>query len=76
MRYRPAQAADVGLLTEWNRQMIGDQGHDNPMTLEELKQKRDRRLVMEVLVGNEDAIAFWRAIGFKDRYLGMERKPS
>ena len=136
MRYRPATAADLDDLAEWNHQMIADQGHDNPMAVPELRQRmagwisgeyqvglfeqdgkpvayavwrnqdaivflrqlfvtralrrkgigraamdlmsrevwpRDKRVVLEVLVGNEHAIAFWRRMGFNDRYLGMER---
>jgi ribosomal protein S18 acetylase RimI-like enzyme len=136
MRYRSATTQDLDLLTEWNQQMIADQGHDNPMTVPQLRERmagwirgeyqvglfeqdgkpvayavwrnqdaivflrqlfvtpalrrkgigrdamdllsrevwpRDKRVVLEVLVGNEHAIAFWRKMGFNERYLGMER---
>ena len=35
---------------------------------------RDRRVVLEVLAKNGRAIAFWRKMGFEDRYLGMEHR--
>jgi len=129
---------DLDLLAVWNHQMIADQGHDNPMTVAELRtrmakwisgeyqvglfdqdgkslaycvwrnqeeivflrqlfvtrdQRRQgvgkaamellsnevwplgKRIVLETLIANERAIAFWRAMGFKDRYLGMECFP-
>jgi GNAT superfamily N-acetyltransferase len=95
VRYRPATAQDLDLLADWNHQMIDDQGHDNPMTVPELRAHRrqglgraameilshdvwprDRCVVLEVLIKNEHAIAFWRKMGFKDRYLGMEHAPA
>jgi GNAT superfamily N-acetyltransferase len=34
-----AERADVGLLAEWNHQLIEDEGHSNPMSLAELAQR-------------------------------------
>ena len=34
-----------------------------------------RRLRLEVLIGNQRAIAFWRALGFADNCLTLERLP-
>ena len=34
-----------------------------------------RRLVVDVLVGNKDATAFWRSVGFSDYALTLEKSP-
>jgi len=34
--FRIATAADVAQLASWNQQLIEDEGHDNPMSLEQL----------------------------------------
>lgn len=39
LRYRFASEADLPLLAEWNYQLIRDQGHRNPMTVEELHER-------------------------------------
>jgi GNAT superfamily N-acetyltransferase len=36
LSWRPATDADLGLLAEWNHQLIRDEGHRNPMTVEQL----------------------------------------
>ena len=36
--------------------------------------KTEKRLRMDVLVGNKGAIDFWKAVGFKDYCLTMERE--
>ena len=36
LSWREASAADLGLLAEWNHQLIRDEGHRNPMTVEQL----------------------------------------
>jgi len=33
---------------------------------------KGKRLTVDVLLHNTDAIAFWRAVGFKDYLLGLE----
>jgi ribosomal protein S18 acetylase RimI-like enzyme len=36
---------------------------------------RGKRVLVEVLVGNAPAAAFWRSVGFEDRYLGLQLTP-
>lgn len=36
---------------------------------------KGKRLTVDVLLGNTSAIAFWRAVGFKDYLLGLEMLP-
>ncbi len=135
LNYREAGASDVDLLARLNQQLIRDEGHRNPMTLPELKERMARwlageykvvlferggetlgytlfrhepehvyirqffvepefrrqgvgrtamdwlcnnawdgsRIRLDVLVGNETAIAFWRSVGFHDYCITMER---
>ena len=39
MNHRFASTADCAMLAEWNRQLIQDEGHRNPMGLDELEQR-------------------------------------
>jgi predicted acetyltransferase len=39
MEYRFATESDLDLLAEWNRQLIEDEGHRNPMTVPELRER-------------------------------------
>ena len=34
-----------------------------------------KRVVVEAMIGNNRALAFWRAMGFGDRYIGLEASP-
>ena len=36
---------------------------------------KDKRLTVDVLVGNTSALAFWRAVGYRDYYLALEILP-
>ncbi len=36
LTWREASDADLGLLAEWNHRLIRDEGHRNPMTVEQL----------------------------------------
>jgi ribosomal protein S18 acetylase RimI-like enzyme len=36
---------------------------------------RGKRVLVEVLVGNAAAAAFWRSMGFEERYLGLQLNP-
>jgi GNAT superfamily N-acetyltransferase len=138
MDYHFATAADLDLLAEWNHQLIRDEGHRNPMTVPELRQRmqgwldgayravvfgpsadplayalyredaneiylrqlfvrrdrrrqglgraaldilrhdlwpRGKRLTVEVLTANTRAVAFWRAMGYRDYSLTLEIMP-
>jgi GNAT superfamily N-acetyltransferase len=33
----------------------------------------DKRVLVEVLVDNPPGVAFWKAVGFQERYLGLSR---
>jgi GNAT superfamily N-acetyltransferase len=39
MEYRFATDSDLDLLAEWNHQLIRDEGHRNPMTVPELRER-------------------------------------
>lgn len=39
MNHRIAMASDLDLLAEWNHQLIRDEGHRNPMTVPELRER-------------------------------------
>jgi GNAT superfamily N-acetyltransferase len=137
LSWREAADPDLDLLAEWNRQLIRDSGHRNPMTVPQLAERmqqwlrgeyravvfsaaapvgyavfrpeaeliylrqffmrRDRRrsgigraafsilreqvwphdvrLTVDVLCRNEAAIAFWRAVGYRDYCLTLEIMP-
>lgn len=53
MKYRIADQSDLDLLAEWNHQLIRDEGHRNPMTIAEL---RDR--LQNWLAGEYQAVFF------------------
>jgi GNAT superfamily N-acetyltransferase len=36
----------------------------------------DKRVLVEVLVDNARGVAFWKSVGFGERYLGMQLPPS
>ena len=139
MTFRIATDADCTLLGELNQQLIRDEGHRNPMSAEELRERirewlkgqyraaifeqdkaligyalfreelkeiylrqlficrehrrrgfgrkamnllknemwpKDKRLTVEVLLANQAAVRFWRAMGYKDYALTLEIMPS
>ena len=140
MNYRVASLKDCPALAEWNRELILDEGHGNPMTVAELEKRmrdwltdggyeglifedgaepvayalfrddesgvylrqlfvvrhrrregigrrsvetliaevwpKDKRLTVSVLVSNEGAVAFWRAVGYRNYALTLERMPA
>ena len=39
LSWRTASDADLDLLAKWNHELIHDEGHRNPMTIEELKER-------------------------------------
>ncbi|MFO1415480.1 MAG: GNAT family N-acetyltransferase [Burkholderiales bacterium] len=132
---RRATTRDIARVAQWNRELIEDERHDNPATVDVLAGRMrtwlaedyqicvfeergtpagyalfreipewlhlrhffvarthrrqgvgrrafaqlvtaffpaDKRVLVEVLVGNRGAVAFWDAIGFSERYLGMQ----
>lgn len=137
LSWREASESDIPLLSEWNHQLIRDEGHRNSMTVEQLADRmaewirtnyraiifadeepvayalfrtdesviylrqlfvrRDRRrsgagraaieilrndvwpsdvrLTVDVLCNNHAAVAFWRAVGYRDYCLTLEIEP-
>ncbi|MBN2209863.1 MAG: GNAT family N-acetyltransferase [Sedimentisphaerales bacterium] len=138
MNYSFATNDDFDLLAEWNHQLIRDEGHRNPMTIPQLRERMEgwlggeykavifetdreavayalyketdkeiylrqlfvvrnrrrqgserkameilrrniwpsgKRLTVEVLTANSAAVAFWRAVGYKDYALTLEIIP-
>ncbi len=132
---RRATARDIPRVAQWNRELIEDERHDNPATVDVLAGRmrtwlaedyqicvfeekgapagyalfrelpewlhlrhffvarthrrqgvgrrafaklvtaffpEGKRVLVEVLVGNRAAVAFWSAVGFSERYLGMQ----
>lgn len=53
MKYRFGNETDIDLLSEWNRQLIQDEGHRNPMAVAKLKER-----MRGWLVGGYEAIIF------------------
>jgi hypothetical protein len=53
LAYRFASNEDLGLLAEWNYQLIRDEGHRNPMTIQQL-----RKRMKEWLAGEYTAVVF------------------
>lgn len=53
MEYRFATERDLDLLAEWNYQLIQDEGHRNPLTLPELRER-----LQKWLAGEYQAIVF------------------
>jgi len=138
LSHRPATESDLDLLAEWNHQLIRDEGHRNPMTVVQLRERlqgwlageyqcvvfltsrdpvayalykeepeeiylrqlfvrRDqrrqglgqaamrilltqiwpkKRLSVEVMCGNADAIKFYRRLGYRDYCLRLELMPA
>jgi len=138
MDYQIAEEKDLDLLAEWNHQLIRDEGHRNPMTVPQLKERMrnwisgeytaivfykntepvayslfreqeneiylrqffvkrghrrkgigkkaikilmgkiwnpSKRLTVEVLCHNQEGIAFWKAAGYKEYCLTLEKMP-
>jgi GNAT superfamily N-acetyltransferase len=66
MEYRSAKDADLPLLARWNRHLIEDEGHSNPMTLAQLQERMRLWLdgpyqaTMFLLEERAVAYALWR----------------
>lgn len=44
LTWREAQETDIGLLADWNHQLIRDEGHRNPMTVDQLAERMKKWL--------------------------------
>ena len=53
LTWRRASDSDLGLLAEWNHQLIQDEGHRNPMTVTQLAER-----MRKWLQGEYDAVLF------------------
>lgn len=53
MKYRLAEEKDIGLLAEWNHQLIQDEGHRNQMTVVQIEER-----MRGFLAGEYTAIIF------------------
>ena len=66
MEHRFAGESDLDLLAEWNHQLIRDEGHNNPMTVPELRERMrgwletDYRAVLFSMEGEPLAYALYR----------------
>lgn len=59
--WRYAMNGDLGLLAEWNHQLIRDEGHRNPMTVEQLKERMKIWLQAEyqaVIFSGDEPVAY------------------
>ena len=88
MEHRVATDADLDLLAVWNRHLNEDERAENLLDVgrrrgigrrivERLRAEvfpRGMRVTVEVLVHNERALAFWRAVGFADHAVAMTRR--
>ena len=65
MEHRFAGESDLDLLAEWNHQLIRDEGHNNPMTVPELRERMrgwletDYRAVLFSMEGEPLAYALY-----------------
>ena len=57
LSWREVSGSDIGLLAEWNHQLIRDEGHRNPMTVEQLAERMTEWLSGEyrAVIFSEDA---------------------
>jgi hypothetical protein len=90
MRHRFATSTDADTLGQLNHQLIRDEGHRNRMSIPELVARikdwlangyrvsifeDDSGVLAYALCHNRAGIAFWRAVGFSDYCLTLERTP-
>ena len=77
LQFRSAANADAPLLARLNRQLQEDERHHNIMEIAAIETRMQQWLAAEVyldaLVKNVSGLAFWRAIGFTDYCITMER---
>ena len=65
MKIAKATLSDIGKLAELNKRLIEDERHPNLMT--------DKKVRLDVLSHNEEAIVFYKAYGFRVGCLRMEK---
>lgn len=61
LTWHKAGNSDLGVLAEWNHQLIHDEGHRNPMSVEELEVRMQKWLVSEhtaIIFSDVDPVAF------------------
>jgi len=61
LTWREASGTDLGLLAEWNHQLTRDEGHRNPMTVEELTARMQKWLAGEyraVIFSDAEPVAY------------------
>jgi ribosomal protein S18 acetylase RimI-like enzyme len=73
-REQPAEIYLRQLFVDRNRRRQG-LGREAMEILRTRIWPRDKRLTVDVLVQNTAAIAFWRAVGYRDYYLALEIMP-
>lgn len=61
LSWRGASDADLGLLAEWNHQLIRDEGHRNPMTVAQLSDRMKQWLLGDycaVIFSTDEPVAY------------------
>src|ERR1043165_5322147 len=61
LSWHEASDSDLGLLAEWNHQLIRDEGHRNPMTVAELADRMRKWLEVEdraVIFSDKEPVAY------------------
>lgn len=61
LSWREASDSDLGLLAEWNHQLIHDEGHRNPMTVKELAERMKKWLEGDyraIIFSDADPVAY------------------
>lgn len=61
LSWREVVVSDLGLLAEWNHQLIQDEGHRNPMTVEQLAERMKNWLQGEyraVIFTNDEPVGY------------------
>ena len=61
LSWRDVSGSDIGLLAEWNHQLIRDEGHTNPMTVEQLAERMTKWLAGEyraIIFSDDQPVAY------------------
>jgi hypothetical protein len=77
MIIRKAEASEFAKLAKLNKELIEDERHPDPMTVEQLARRMREWLQGEyscyVAEKDEEAVAFYKAYGFRIGCLRMEK---